>query len=493
MKLSNIIASYNSRVNEKTVLCLDKEIEHLAFKLEDIKPNTLFFCLKTNYEDILSTIKQAKQLGASTVVCEQIVDEDIPQIKVPSVRKAMSVFSGKFFDNPAEKLKIVGITGTNGKTTSTYILKNILEAGDYKVGLIGTNGYMISNKLYPLNMTTPDPIELQQIFAQMVANGCEFVVMEVSAHALYFDKLEGVKFECGIFTNCTQDHLDFFKTFENYAQAKEKFFKENYLRSAVFNIDDSLGNKLFNSRNLNALSYSLDHADIYASNIVKSLKGSAFTLHNGNETTNIFFSLPGEYNIQNVLGCVACANLLGLSTEEIKMGIMKVDKVNGRFEIHRTPQNSYVVIDYAHTPDGVENILKNANDLTNGKIITVFGCGGNRDTTKRPLMGRIAGNLSDYCIITSDNPRFENPYKIIRDIEDELKKVSSNYVSIENRKVAIEYALQNSKAGDCVLILGKGAETYQEIEGVKHHFSDKEVVLDWCKSKKKAIENNYEM
>jgi len=492
MKLSNIIASYRSKVNENAILCLDKEIEHLAFKLDDIKPNTLFFCLKSNYDDISIEVARAKELGAVAVVCEEITDNEIIQIKVPSVRKALALFSEKFYNNPADKIKVIGITGTNGKTTSTYILKSILEAGDYKVGLIGTNGYMIGNKLYPLNMTTPDPIELQQILAQMVANECQFVVMEVSAHALYYDKIEGMTFECGIFTNCTQDHLDFFKTFDEYALTKTKFFNPKYVKTAVINLDDKLGKKILNETQVKSLTYGISNGDIYASNIVKSLQGSAFTIHNNEGMINVYFSMPGEYNIQNVLGCVACARILGLSMDEIKMGIMKVDKVNGRFEIYKTPKHSFAIIDYAHTPDGVENVLKNIKELTENKVITVFGCGGNRDATKRPLMGKIAGALSDFCIITSDNPRFENPYDIISEVESGVKDVTKDYACLENRKNAIEYALENSKEGDCIVILGKGAENYQEIQGIKHYFNDKDVVLNWCKEKKRKIDNSFE-
>lgn len=457
------------------------EINHLAFDVNDIKNSTLFFCLKVDLDEIKKQISLAKEKGAKAVVVNKKVDVDIPQIIVQSPRKAMALMSGNFWGNPANDLKLIGITGTNGKTTSTYIMKSILESNGHKVGLIGTNGYMVGGNLYSCNMTTPDPIQLHNIFYKMKRANCQYVVMEVSAHALFFDKIEGLKFDAGIFTNLTQDHLDFFKNIDNYFMAKEKFFSSKYLKRAIINNDDLYGQKLLQK---NAVSHTFSFGienpgDVFAIDINNSINGTDFVVNIFDNIDNYHFAIPGKYNVENVLGCATCAYTLGISPEIIKNGIEKLESVNGRFQILKTPQDSYAIIDYAHTPDGLEKILKSMKELNCGRIITVFGCGGNRDKGKRIIMGKIAGENSNFCIITSDNPRFENPMDIIFEIENGFNS-SHKHLCIENRKLAIEYALNIAKPNDCVVICGKGAENYQEINGIKYHFSDSEVVNDWC-------------
>lgn len=463
-------------------------IDNLAFSLDEIKGDTLFFCLKND-----SKISKAKELGARAVVTEKKVDVDIPQIVVQSSRKAMALMSGNFFDNPANDLKLIGVTGTNGKTTSTYIMKSIFEADNHKVGLIGTNGYMIGGNLYACNMTTPDPIQLHEIFYKMKRANCEYVVMEVSAHALYFDKIEGLKFDAGIFTNLTQDHLDFFTNMDNYFTAKEKFFSPKFLKRAIINIDDEYGQKLLKKNAVpHTFSFGIDTpGDVFAIDINNSIDGSNFVINLFDNIDDYHFSIPGKYNVQNVLGCATCAYTLGISPQNIKNGIERLDSVNGRFQILKTPKDCYAIIDYAHTPDGIENLLKSVKSLGNNRIITVFGCGGNRDRGKRAIMGKIAGQNSNLSIITSDNPRFENPIDIILEIEKGFSP-NDRHLCIENRKLAIEYALDIAKPSDCVVICGKGAENYQEINGVKYHFSDSEIVNDWCSRYRKREYESFE-
>lgn len=387
-------------------------------------------------------------------------------------------------------MKIIGVTGTNGKTTSTYILKSILENAGYKVGLIGTNCNIIDHKVLKTNLTTPDPLDLQYLFSLMKESGCEYVVMEVSAHALYFHKLDGVNFECSLFTNLTQDHLDFFKDMQTYSQAKSQLFTKEFSKNAIFNVDDEFGHIFARFCNCErVISYALDNpSDIFAVNIKTSLSGSSFFVNAMDDIIEVYFNIGGKHNIYNVLGCIACGKVLGIDLQTIVKGIENIKEVDGRYNTYKSIKGYTIVVDYAHTPDGLDNILKSLRPLTDKKLISVFGCGGNRDVAKRAIMGQISGELADITILTSDNPRFEDPNAIIEQIELGLKKLTDNYIKIENRKNAIEYAMKIAKQGDVILIAGKGQETYQDIKGVKHHFSDKEIVQEIL-SEEKIKEN----
>lgn len=456
----------------------NQDINKVSFNCEE--NCDLFISLKTNISESLNDSQTAKKNGAKIIVSQHNLDIDLPQVVVKDVRKAMALMSCNFYDNPTKKMKIIGITGTNGKTTSTYIIKSILEKAGYKVGLIGTNCNIIDNIILPSHLTTPDPFELQELMRKMLDNNCEYVVMEVSAHSLYYHKVDGIYFESCIFTNLTQDHLDFFGNMQSYAQAKSQLFKDDCCKIAVFNVDDEFGHIFARFCNCQrVISYALyNPSDVFAVNVDVNISGSDFFVNAMDDLSEMHFNIGGKYNVYNVLGCVACCYTLGIDMDTIAMGVEAVKSVDGRYNTYKSVRGYNVVVDYAHTPDGLENLLSSVKELTSGRLITVFGCGGNRDKTKRPLMGKISGQLSNISILTSDNPRYEVPDKIIEDIESGIKLETNNYVKIENRKNAIEYATKIAQKGDVVVIAGKGQETYQEIKGVKHHFSDKEIVED---------------
>ena len=369
-------------------------------------------------------------------------------------------------------MKIIGISGTNGKTTSSYIIKNILKSAGKRTGVIGTNAVYIEDIFYKATLTTPDPHELFYIFDKMQKSGVEYVVMEVSAHALDLYKVWGVVFEVGLFTNFSRDHLDYFNTMEKYKDVKRMFFCKDYCKTCVFNIDDSVGREFFDFCNVNKISYGiLNPSDVFAINLEMSIVGSKFVVNANDEIMYIDTSLAGKFNVYNILGAISVCSHLKISQDQIVAGIFTMPEVDGRFNRYAVGDKN-VVIDFAHTPDGVENVLRTAKSLTKGNVVTVFGCGGNRDAGKRPEMGRIAQKYSDKVILTSDNPRFEDPYKIIADVQ----KGATNAMVIENRTQAIITAITTAEKNSTIMILGKGAEDYQEIDGVKHPYSDKAVV-----------------
>ena len=459
----------------------ENEVSKISF--DNNQKCEMFINLKTNSLDSLENVKKALNLGATYVVTEIELPIDCKQIIVKNIRSAMSLMACNYYDNPSRHMKIIGVTGTNGKTTSTYILKSILEKAGYKVGLIGTNCNIINQKVVPSHLTTPDPFELQNLLMQMLNAKCDYVVMEVSAHALHYHKIDGMFFDVAIFTNLTQDHLDFFETMQNYAQAKFQLFKSNYCKIAIFNVDDEFGHIFARYSNCDRIiSYALNNpSDVFAVNVDVNLSGSNFFVNAMDDLAQMHFNIGGKYNVYNVLGCVACCRALGIEMEDIVQGVEELKSVDGRYNCYKSVRGYEVVIDYAHTPDGLENLLKSVCELTKNRVITVFGCGGNRDTTKRPIMGKIAGQLSNISIITSDNPRYEDPNKIIEAIEAGIKLETDNYLKIENRASAIEYATKIAQEGDTIIIAGKGQEDYQDIKGVKHHFSDKEIVTEILK------------
>ena len=467
----------------------DLDIANLRCKLGEDLEGALFFCLHDEKGQGIIEAIQAKQKGAFAIVSEKQLELDIPQIIVPNVRKAMATMASAFYDNAVQDLKVVGITGTNGKTTTTYIIKNILEKAGHSVGLIGTNCNMIKNEVLATSLTTPDPIELHELFYKMREAGCDYVVMEVSAHALYFDKLEGVQFEVGIFTNLSRDHLDFFENFDNYASAKFKLFNPLFTKCAIINSDDEYGRQFAKDTKIERLlTYGTDNpADCFAVDLKLNMQGSSFFINLCDQVEEMRFTIPGRYNVMNSLAAAACTYALCVSMEHIKAGLGDMKGVDGRYNVYHSPHGFDVVVDYAHTPDGLENILKSVRDITRGRIINVFGCGGNRDKTKRPIMGEISGAIANYTIITSDNPRMEDPNTIISEIEKGISNITHNYCKLENRKLAIEYALSIAQKGDTILVLGKGAENYQDIQGTKYHFCDAEVVNE-CLAKEKDFE-----
>lgn len=474
MKLENLIKDLNAKMIGET----NHEISDITYNSKDVKEGSLFVCLKGENCDGHDFAKEAEVKGAAAILCEKKLQVGIPQIIVPSTRKALSKVISCFNGNPQNQLKIIGITGTNGKTTTAFLIKSILEESGKTVGLIGTQGAFIGEQFFQTGLTTPDPELLFKLFKQMVDCGVEYVVMEVSAHALALDKTEGIVFEVGVLTNLTQDHLDFFKTMENYKQAKLKLFDKSKIKSAVLNFDDEFGRALGELINVPFLSYSLnDPSDVFAAKIGSKNGKNKFIVNLLDNVFDVESNLIGDFNIYNSLAATSVAAILGCRPKQIKRGLEKILGVEGRLNRFNLSNGVVSFIDFAHTPDGIEKSLKAIRELKFKQIITVFGCSGNRDKDKRHKMGQIAEQLSDYVVLTTDNPRFENPELIIDDIEIGMKKTA--HTRFVSREQAIEFALTLAKRGDCVAILGKGAETYQDINSVHVPYSDFEIVKNF--------------
>jgi len=473
MRLSELISGIDSCIFEGN----DVDIKHITYNSKDVIEGSLFICIEGFKADGHHFAQEAVDRGAKALIISKDINinGDVTLVKVNDTRKAMAIIASNFYKKPAEKMKIIGITGTNGKTTSTFMMKSILEAYGQKIGLIGTIYNIIGDKIIEAKRTTPESLDLQCLFKEMADNNCTYCVMEVSSHSLELDRVYGIDFEVGIFTNLTQDHLDFHKTMENYFKAKLKLFDR--AKNAIINIDDDYGKEALRYVKGNILKYGIDSvADVYAKDITMSDEGTKFKLCYDSNEIEVNLHLPGKYNVYNALGCAAAALSLGIDINTIKKGLEDLKAVPGRSERIKAKQGFTVIIDYAHTPDGIENILKASREYTKGRLIILFGAGGDRDKTKRPLMGKAAGTFADYCIITSDNPRNEEPEKIIQDIIPGVEKTGCPYKIIVDRKEAIKYALMNAKKDDVIVIAGKGHETYQILKDKTVHFDEKEIV-----------------
>ena len=382
-------------------------------------------------------------------------------------------------------MRMVGVTGTNGKTTTTHMIRHILKAQGYKVGVIGTVHIMIGDTSYPIHNTTPDVVDLQHILHQMVQENVEYCVMEVSSHALALGRVSGVEFDTAVFTNLTQDHLDFHKTFENYLAAKCKLFEQvsapNQVKDnkgAVINIDDSYGHRVMEKTTAPTITYStLGKGTLNASDVHMSTKNSQYTVNYKGESYPVSMNTTGLFNVYNTLAAIGACLQEGISMEAIDTALKTFSSVPGRFELIEEGQDFAVVVDYAHTPDGLQNILETAKAIKENRIIIVFGCGGDRDATKRPIMGRIAAEYGDKIYVTSDNPRTEDPVQIVKDVEVGVKEAlrdGTSYEVIVDRREAINHAIHDAKAGDIVIIAGKGHENYQILKNETIHFDDRE-------------------
>ncbi len=454
-------------------------VKHLCQNFNKIQEGSLFFCYKGNSCDGHDLAIKVKEKGAVALVVEKFLDVDLPQILVKNTRKIMPKVCNNFFDNVLKKVKIIGVTGTNGKTTTSHMIYNLLNLNGLKSGLIGTNGAKYLNKVIDVGLTTPDTTDLFYILDDMTSCGIKYVVMEVSAHSLYFNKLYGIKFEIGIFTNLSQDHLDFFGDMHKYALCKLKFLKKFYCKKCLINIDDDYGSFFYKLSNSKVYSYSIENpADFFAQNIQLNINNSSFTANLLDDVINIQSNFPCKFNVYNLLSALSCCKLLDIDLTSISLNVKKLDKIDGRMNFYLLKNGSSVVIDFAHTPDGLEKVLLNLKQLKfNSKIISVFGCGGDRDKSKRSKMGEIATVLSDKVIITSDNPRNEDALSIIKNITSNITK--NNYEIEVDRKKAILKAISISSQGDIILIAGKGAEIYQEIKGKKIPFSDKNIIANF--------------
>lgn len=456
------------------------EISSLCTDSRKVRPGALFFCIPGLRSDAHQFAPQAVEAGAAALVVDHELPVKCPQIIVPDVRSALARMAAAFYGNPARNLRLVGITGTKGKTTTSFLVKSILEKAGHKTGLIGTVCSMIGEEKIPSNLTTPDPVDFQRLLRQMADAGMEYVVMEVSAHAMALHKLEGMCFEVCSFTNLSQDHFDFFGNMENYLAAKMKLFEPQRCKVAVYNADDERVNYAMSQVKIPRVDYGIRvSSDIYAKNIEVGERGCSFQIvFNKRFKLEISLKLSGIFNVYNAMTAAVMCDTLGISPEAIKAGLEDVKGVPGRIELLETETPYRVILDYAHSPDSLENILTTIRGTARARVIAVFGCGGDRDHEKRPIMGEIAGRLADYVVLTSDNPRSEDPYAILNEIEDGIKPTGCPYTVIENRREAIKYAMTHAQPSDVVVLAGKGHETYQEIKGVKHPFDEKVVVRE---------------
>ncbi|MGI6730742.1 MAG: UDP-N-acetylmuramoyl-L-alanyl-D-glutamate--2,6-diaminopimelate ligase [Anaerovoracaceae bacterium] len=482
MKLENLVHGTDITLTEELK---DVEVNGITHNSEKVKQGDAFICIKGFNTDGHLYAKDAIRRGASLVISEKELPlSGVPLLLTRDTRRTLSKISANFYGGNSESFRIFGITGTNGKTTVSYMIKNILEAGGIPCGILGTIGYQVKNKKYEPVNTTPESSTLQRLFAEMREQDIKDCVMEVSSHALALGRVDDIQFKYTIFTNLTPDHLDFHKDMENYYQAKKKLFLLGE-STCIINWDDPYGERLYNELkvdNKKVLAYSLlqKNADYFAEIVDYNEKSTTIEVYNNNRAQGIIkLNARGKFNIYNSLAAFATIKETGLLFETIKLGLERLKGVPGRFELVENSKNYLVIVDYAHTPDALENVLKTIHaDGVKGRLISVFGCGGDRDKGKRPLMGEVAGKYSDYCIITSDNPRTENQQDILTDIKKGISKTDCDYITIADRYEAIKKAVSIYEEGDIILIAGKGHETYQIIGNQKKHFDDREVVVN---------------
>ena len=458
-----------------------------------VKPGSVFVAVKGLQVDGHAYVRQALAAGASAVVIQEPslkAPAAVPVIRVRDTRRALGLLASRLHHDPSARLRVIGITGTNGKTTVSYLCKGLLEAAGRRVGLIGTVAYQIGSERLAAAHTTPGAVELQVLLARMVDDGMDAAVMEASSHALALDRTAGCEFDVAVFTNLTQDHLDFHADMEDYFQAKLRLFAglaapgiKRGPKRAIVNLDDARGARVSSATIVPVWTYAVKHrADIQARDIRLSIAGTTFTAVTPAGPFQVESRLVGEHNVYNILAAVGVGLQEGLSPDTIRRGLLAVTTVPGRFERVEAGQDFSVIVDYAHTEDALARLLAAARALKTGRIITVFGCGGDRDRGKRPKMGRVAAEQSDVVILTSDNPRTEDPMAIIREVEAgvraALDPARTRYQVIADRKLAIEAAIREAKRGDMVLLAGKGHEDYQILGNTKIHFDDREVARE---------------
>ena len=456
------------------------EITDVVYDSRKATPGSLFIAVTGFVTDGNLYIAKAMENGAVAVVTAVEPKEDIPFVLVSSDRLAMALIGANYYGRPADAMTIIGVTGTNGKTTSTLLLKHILETvRGAKVGLMGTMENMVGNESVPAQRTTPESLDIHALFAKMRDAGCSYAIMEVSSHALALDRVAGVRFGLAAFTNLTEDHLDFHKTMEAYCDAKGTLFERS--EKHVANADDPWCDRICKRTKKEVLLTSVNTKQgLHAEDRELLSDGIRFTAVYGDQRVPVALPIPGKFTVYNALTVLGCAMQLGITLEEAAEALKTASGVKGRVEVVPTPGKDYtVLIDYAHTPDGLENVLSSVKGFCKGRLISVFGCGGDRDPIKRPIMGRIGVELSDIAIITSDNPRTEEPMAIISDILKGVEGTEKTYHVIENRPSAIRHAMDIAQKDDIIVLAGKGHETYQEICGVKHHLDEREVVAQY--------------
>ncbi|MBO8159317.1 UDP-N-acetylmuramoyl-L-alanyl-D-glutamate--2,6-diaminopimelate ligase [Thermosyntropha sp.] len=467
---------------------IDKEIKGVHYDSRQVKPDSLFICVKGFKTDGHNYIDQALANGAVAILAEneKKVDKDVTYIITSNTREAMAKIASNFYKKPSAFMRVIGVTGTNGKTTTTHLIQSILQEASHKTGILGTLYARIDDYEKELGHTTPEALEIEEFVDLCREKKADYVVMEVSSHALDLFRVKEIDYNVAVFTNLTQDHLDYHKNMEDYKNAKLKLFsmipnrKENF---AIINNDDRYASDFIKAANVQVVTYAVENeADVKAYNLNITAEGTSFMVKYENIDFEINMQLIGLFSVYNALAAIAFALKEGISPEIIKSALAKNSGVAGRFEQVKCGQDFTVIVDYAHTHDGLENILKTARELTKKRLITVFGCGGDRDRTKRPLMGEVAARYSDFCVVTSDNPRSEDPKAIIDDIIPGLLKVeNSRYAVVVDRREAIRHAIYMAKPGDIVIIAGKGHETYQLIKDKVLEFDDRKVAAEFLK------------
>ena len=458
------------------------EVSEIVFDSRKAVENSLYVAIKGTVSDGHSFINAAIEKGAKIVVCEDLpetLNNEITFIKVKDSSKVLGQLASNFYGNPSEKFNLIGITGTNGKTSATTLLFDIFKNLGFQSALISTVEYRIADEIFPSTHTTPDVLTLNKILAKAVETGCEYAFMEVSSHGIDQNRTEGLHFKIAGFTNITHDHLDYHKTFDAYLKTKKRFFDDlNPDSIAITNIDDKNGNVMLQNTKAQKKTYALKTMADYHGRILEADFNGMLLNFNGNE---FWSTLTGKFNVYNLLLAYAVTIECGFHEDDVLKAISNLKRVKGRFETLKSEGGIFFVVDYAHTPDALENILDSINEIRtkNERLITVFGCGGDRDHAKRPEMGKIATRKSTLAIITSDNPRRENPAEIIKEIEAGVEPQNySKYTAIPDRNEAIKMAIKFAEPKDIILVAGKGHEDYQEINGVKHHFDDKEVIME---------------
>lgn len=458
------------------------EISGVSYDSRKTEKGDMFVAIRGFEADGHKFIPKAVENGAAVILCEEKPSCDIPYVLVSDSRYGLAIVSRDFFGDPASEMTMIGITGTSGKTSSSYLIKHMLESKlDAKVGLIGTNGNMIGDEFLHTEHTTPESYELHKLFRHMADSGCTHVVMEVSSHSLMLERVAGIHFDVALYTNLSQDHLDFHGTMEEYAAAKRKLFSMCSL--GCFNLDDAWADFMRDGASCRTMTFSTEknEADLVAKDIRLTADGVRFASVSGDEISITKLGIPGMFSVYNALGTMSVGLALGLSLADCSDAMSSAKGVKGRLEIVPTGRDFSVVIDYSHKPDALEKVLKTLKPVTRGRLIALFGCGGDRDKLKRPIMGRIAADNADLVVVTSDNPRTEDPDEIIREIVAGMKDKRTPTKVICDRREAIAWAIDNAAPGDVLLLAGKGHEDYQVVGHEKHHMDEREIVADCLK------------
>ena len=454
---------------------LEQEITGVSYDSRHTSPGDLFIALEGYETDGHRFIPMAREKGAACVLCQKAPQDGGPYVRTGDSRGALAQAGRNWFGDPAGEMTMVGVTGTNGKTTTTYLLKDVLEkAAGAKVGLIGTNQNMVGDEVLHTERTTPESFELQALFRRMADAGCTHVVMEVSSHALCLQRVAGIRFAAGLFTNLSQDHLDFHGSMEDYCGAKALLFRQ--CEKGVYNADDPWADRVTRDAPCPLSSFGEKAGELRGENIRLAVDGVDFDACRDGETVPVRVNIPGGFTVYNALGVMAAARELGVSLADSAHALRRSAGVKGRVEVVPVPGEYTVLIDYAVTPDAIENVLATVRDFARGRVVILFGCGGDRDRGKRPKMGRIAAQMADFVVVTSDNPRTEVPGDIIADILPGLEGTETPYVVVEDRVEAIRYALDHARKDDVIILAGKGHETYQIVGHEKRHLDEREVV-----------------